>query len=176
MYFGQWDIINPVSQWRTSRSQVFWNIPIVMILTGKGCADFLKIAWLMKETLLKKWSFYLRGLRLLLHLIILTWTLHKHWNVASAPPLGPCLMFIWFCTLFLKNYWSQTAVLDCGACGEKYHKSKRVDCLQIARLLIIFFSGNLNSMLLFYLKRLIWWRTKRKSSNNFSKNETLGDT
>lgn len=176
MYFGQWDIINPVSQWRTSRSQVFWNIPIVMILTGKGCADFLKIAWLMKETLLKKWSFYLRGLRLLLHLIILTWTLHKHWNVASAPPLGPCLMFIWFCTLFFLNYWSQTAVLDCGACGEKYHKSKRVDCLQIARLLIIFFSGNLNSMLLFYLKRLIWWRTKRKSSNNFSKNETLGDT
>lgn len=77
---------------------------------------------------------------------------------------------------FFKNYWSQTAVLDCGACGEKYHKSKRVDCLQIARLLIIFFSGNLNSMLLFYLKRLIWWRTKRKSSNNFSKNETLGDT
>lgn len=130
----------------------------------------------MKETLLKKWSFYLRGLRLLLHLIILTWTLHKHWNVASAPPLGPCLMFIWFCTLlffFFFNYWSQTAVLDCGACGEKYHKSKQVDCLQIARLLIIFFSGNFNSMLLFYLKHLIRWRTKKNPPITFPKMKHL---
>lgn len=52
MYFGQWDIINPVTQWRTSQSQVFRNIPIVTILTGKGCVDFWKLLdwWGSSET------------------------------------------------------------------------------------------------------------------------------
>lgn len=76
-------------------------------------------------------------------------------------------------TSFFLNYWSQTAVLDCGACGEKYHKSKQVDCLQIARLLIIFFSGNFNSMLLFYLKHLIRWRTKKNPPLTFPKMKHL---